>query len=266
MIPLHDDIPHQKLPIVTATLIAVNAAIFLFNATMTPDELAAFFFRFAFHPAKLFRPEEVVAFYRSQFGLRVPGEYGLVESLYPAFTCMFLHGGWLHVIGNMWMLWIFGDNVEDGFGHVGFLLFYLTCGLASSVAQAVSAPLSPVPMVGASGAIAGVMGAYMFLYPRARVLTVVWIIFLIDFWPIPAFIFLFYWFAIQVFSGVGTLAAGGMGGGVAWWAHIGGFVMGFVLVVATGVRPPPRERHGYGHVGYYLDPRTGRLVARRPQK
>jgi len=197
MIPLRDDIPAQRAPIVTSTLIALNLAIFLMCAVMREGDLEIFLFKYGFIPAKIFEPELVARFYHRQFGLIVAEQYSLGESILPMFTCMFLHGGWLHVIGNMWILWIFGDNVEDCLGHVGFLLFYLACGLASSIVHFVSGPASPVVTVGASGAIAGVMGAYMLLYPHARVLTLVWIFFIIDFWPLPAIVFLFYWFGFS---------------------------------------------------------------------
>jgi membrane associated rhomboid family serine protease len=139
---------------------------------------------------------------------------------------MFLHGGWLHLIGNMWFLWIFGNNVEDSMGHIRFLLFYLICGAVAALAHVLSAPGSGIPTVGASGAISGVMGAYLLLYPRVRIYTLFIIIFFIRVIPVPAFVILLYWFAIQVLSGMSSMA----GAGVAFWAHIGGFVAGVVLV------------------------------------
>lgn len=254
MIPLYDDIPTRKVAIVTKTLIAVNVAIFLMCAFMPEDELEAFVFRYGLIPAKIFKPSAVASFYYWKFGAIVPHEYSLRESFMPFFTCMFLHGGWIHVIGNMWMLWIFGNNVEDCLGHAGFLVFYLICGLASSLAQTIVGPLSPVPTIGASGAVAGVMGAYLVLYPGARVLTLVPIIFFIDFWPIPAFLFLFYWFLIQVISGMTTLG-NALEGGVAWWAHIGGFLLGASFIWLTGIRAEQRPRRTYvpdaiGPMGY----------------
>ena len=142
-------------------------------------------------------------------------------------TSMFLHGGWLHIIGNMWFLWLFGNNIEDSMGHVRYLIFYLLMGTAAGLAQVVSAPDSPIPTVGASGAISGVMGAYLVLYPRVRIQTLFIIFFFIRIIAVPAWLILIYWFAIQLLSGAANPRTGG---GVAFWAHIGGFVTGAVLV------------------------------------
>jgi membrane associated rhomboid family serine protease len=144
------------------------------------------------------------------------------------FTHMFLHGSWMHILGNMWFLWIFGNNVEDSMGHVRFIIFYLACGLAAAAAQILADPASPVPMVGASGAISGVMGAYLVLYPRVRVYTLVPLGFFITSMALPAWVMLGYWFLIQFVSGL--VSVGAEGGGVAFWAHIGGFVAGVVLI------------------------------------
>ncbi len=155
-------------------------------------------------------------------------------------TCIFLHGGWMHFLGNMWFLYIFGDNVEDRFGHGGFLAFYLGCGVAASVAHLLTNPTSGVPTVGASGAIAGVMGAYFFLYPRAVVLTLIPIFVFLHLIVVPAWVFLGVWFLIQLFKGTVSVGAG-----VAWWAHIGGFAVGFLvswaLHVAGALRPEARQ-------------------------
>ncbi|MCK5945135.1 MAG: rhomboid family intramembrane serine protease [Planctomycetes bacterium] len=157
-------------------------------------------------------------------------------------TCTFLHGGWLHFLGNMLFLWIFGDNVEDRFGRLPFLLFYLGSGVAASLAHLLSAPDSPVPTIGASGAIAGVMGAYLFLYPRARVLALVPLGFLLIDVVLPAPFFLGYWFLLQLIQGS---IDSGHGGGVAWWAHIGGFVIGAAVAgalrLAERLRPAPQS-------------------------
>jgi membrane associated rhomboid family serine protease len=158
----------------------------------------------------------------------------IVASFVPIFTSMFLHGGWLHLIGNMWSLFIFGDNVEDTFGHGRFLLFYLGCGVVAAMAQLAMAPHSTLPMVGASGAIAGVMGAYFTLFPHARVLTLVPIIFFVVI-EIPAYVFLGLWFLLQFLSGTVAIGVSGAAeeirGGVAFWAHIGGFATGFLVVL-----------------------------------
>ncbi len=161
-------------------------------------------------------------------------------------TCMFLHGGWMHFLGNMWFLYIFGDNVEDRFGHVGFAALYLGTGVLSGLAQYVSAPHSPIPTLGASGAIAGVMGAYAVLYPHARVLTLLPLIVIFTTIVVPAPVFLGLWFLLQIYSGVGSLV-GEPVAGVAWWAHAGGFVAGAVAALAVSRlrigNPPVKERH-----------------------
>jgi membrane associated rhomboid family serine protease len=158
---------------------------------------------------------------------------------------MFLHGSWLHIIGNMWVLWIFGDNIEDYLGHFPYLIFYLACGIAASVAHILLNLDSRVPSVGASGAIAGVMGAYFVLYPRARVLTIVPLIIIFTFWWLPAWIVLGYWFLLQLLSGAATSIAvtGQSGPGIAFWAHVGGFVAGILLIKLMPQRPN-RTRYG----------------------
>ncbi len=215
MIPLRDVIPSRTVPFVTVTLITINALVFLFEMSLPPPVRQAFI---------------------NQYGL-VPIRFTWTSVL----TSMFLHASWSHVIGNMWFLWIFGDNVEDRFGHFRYLLFYLLCGLVGGVVQTVSVPDSYVPTVGASGAIAGVMGAYLVLYPRSRVLTM---IFPFIFWivELPAVFFLGYWFLIQLFSGVGTVAlsTGTSSGGIAFWAHIAGFLTGILTVFVF--RRPERQR------------------------
>jgi membrane associated rhomboid family serine protease len=143
------------------------------------------------------------------------------------FTSMFLHGGWGHLLGNMWFLWIFGNNVEDSMGHLRFLLFYTLCGLAAAGAHVFSDPSSTLPMVGASGAISAIMGAYLLLYPRAKVKTVIFIIIFFTVLELPAFLYLGYWFLLQLFGVLGP----SVGGGVAFWAHIGGFVAGVALIL-----------------------------------
>src|SRR5262247_1243152 len=196
MIPLRDIIPSRTTPIVTICLIALNIIVFLYELSLG-------------------RAVDAFTLY---YGL-IPAAFSWVN----VFTSMFLHGSFLHIAGNMLYLWIFGDNVEDRMGHGRFLVFYLLCGVAAALAQTITAPDSVVPMVGASGAIAGVMGAYFVLYPRARVLTAVPILFFIEIFELPAVVFLFFWFAMQFLSGSVTLLSGAreLAGGVAWWAHIG---------------------------------------------
>jgi membrane associated rhomboid family serine protease len=151
---------------------------------------------------------------------------------------MFLHGGWLHLLGNMWFLWVFGSHVEDAMGPFKFLVFYLLCGIVSAVVQLMVSIGSPVPTLGASGAIAGVMGAFLILYPRARVVTLIFIVFFITTFELPAAFMLVYWFAIQLLSGLASFSSFTDGGGVAWFAHVGGFIAGILLLrVFLGNRP-----------------------------
>ncbi len=161
---------------------------------------------------------------------------------YTLVTSMFLHGGWLHILGNMWFLWIFGNNVEDSMGHARFAVFYLLCGIAAAVAQIVSNPASGIPMVGASGAIGGVMGAYIVLYPRVHVHMLIFLGFFVTTVAVPAVFMLGYWLLIQVIGGFGSIGA--QGGGVAFWAHIGGFVAGMILVLLFR-KPELVDRHPY---------------------
>lgn len=215
MIPLRDVIPSRTTPFVTVTLIVINAMAFWFELSL-PAEAREVFLK----------------------------NYGVVPALFTwqsVLTSMFLHGGWLHVIGNMWFLWIFGDNVEDRMGHGRFLVFYLLCGALAALAQVAASPGSPIPTIGASGAIAGVMGAYFVLYPRSRILTLVPIFIFIQVLEVPAVIFIGLWFFIQLVSGVGSIAAtaNGYTGGVAFWAHVAGFVAGVLGVF--GFRRPERQ-------------------------
>lgn len=201
VIPLRDVIPSRTFPVVTIALIVLNAMAFLLELSLPERQLRLFIDDFAVIPASLSLPAIV--------------------------TSMFLHGGWIHFLGNMLYLWIFGDNVEDRMGHGRFLAFYVLCGAAAALAQVTINPDSTVPMIGASGAIAGVMGAYFLLFPRSRILTLLPIVFYWELVEVPALYFLAFWFLMQLFSGVGsigTMADGG--GGVAFWAHVGGFVAG----------------------------------------
>jgi membrane associated rhomboid family serine protease len=202
MFPVSDVIPSRTTPFVTISLIVLNTIAFIYEWQMTDRELQRFIVQYGVVPAYLSLPSVV--------------------------TSMFLHSGWLHFGGNMLYLWIFGDNVEDRFGHGPFLLFYLLCGSVAVFGQVVVNPYSLVPMIGASGAIAGVMGAYFVLYPHSRVLTAVFIVFFLDLIEIPAIFFLGIWFLMQLFSGVGSIGANASSG-VAFWAHVAGFVAGVAL-------------------------------------
>jgi membrane associated rhomboid family serine protease len=211
MFPLRDTQPSYSRPVVTISLIIVNILVFLYEFSLDEYSRNAFI---------------------SIYGL-VPENFHLLN----VFTSMFLHGGWLHVLGNMWFLWIFGDNIEDTLGHGKYLLFYLLCGVAAALAQVFLSPLSRVPMVGASGAIAGVMGAYMVKYPNARIQTLVFIFIFITRIDVPAWLMLIYWFAIQLFSGFGSIGTTAINqGGTAFFAHVGGFIAGIVLVNLMGTR------------------------------
>ncbi len=223
MFPLRDNIPSSRRPVVTYVLIALNVAIFLYEL-MLGHRLESFILEWGLVPARL--------------SLSDP------SSLLTIFTSMFLHGGWAHVGGNLLYLWIFGDNVEDRLGHAKFALFYLATGVCAAMAQVLAGPGSGVPMVGASGAIAGVLGCYLLFYPHARVVTLVPIVFFLQLVEIPALVFLGIWFLMQLFQGALSLqGAGEVTGGVAWWAHAGGFASGLLLGFVLGRRAaPPRGR------------------------
>ncbi len=228
MIPLRDSVPARNQPVVTWVLIGVNVWVFLYELGLGP-ELDGFIRTWGFVPAHYFRLAETD-----------PGHW--VGRFLPLVTSMFLHGGWAHLIGNMLYLWIFGDNVEDRLGHLRYLAFYLVAGMAAGLAQAYLYPDSTVPTVGASGAISGVLGAYLVLFPRARVLTLVPFLFFFPVVELPAVLYLGFWFLMQLVSGALALALAGEAGGVAWWAHVGGFVVGILLV------PLLRRRRSYPRV------------------
>jgi membrane associated rhomboid family serine protease len=215
MLPLRDNIPSARVPLVNFAIIGVNVAVFLYEVSLGQ------------------RLESFVLTH----GL-VPGDFSFTDLL----TSMFLHGGWGHLLGNMLFLYIFGDNVEDRLGHGRYLALYVLCGMAAGAAQTLTSPHSAVPMVGASGAIAGVSGAYFLFFPRARVLTLVPIFLFLQLVEIPAVFFLFVWFVWQLLSGVATLGRDAGMGGVAFWAHIGGFVAGLVLGPMLRPRPAARPR------------------------
>jgi membrane associated rhomboid family serine protease len=217
MIPIRNTVATRYPAAVTYALIAANCLVFLFQATLDPLELQEFVARFALIPA---RYVGLIAYgdSRSAFG-----------DVLPFFTMMFLHGGWLHLIFNMWTLWLFGTTVEDRLGHGRYLAFYFICGIVASLAHVMFNPTSTVPALGASGAIAGVLGGYMLLFPLARVIVLVPIIFIPLFFELPAVVFAGLWFLIQVLQGTVELLGPSKGAGVAWWAHIGGFVAGLLL-------------------------------------
>jgi len=228
MIPLRDDIPSSRFPAVTVTIIALNALIFLRELSLGPH-LEGMLLDFAIVPARYTRPD--VAQY-----------FSAPEQILAFFSSMFLHGGWVHLLGNMWILWIFGDNVEDRLGRLRYLALYLASGLAAALLHIYTNPGSLVPTIGASGAIAGVMGAYFRFYPFARVETLIPPFFFGPTFVLPAVLFLGWWFLLQFFNGALSLAVRDRGfSGVAWWAHVGGFLFGFcVCLFAQRRRVPPR--------------------------
>jgi len=221
MFPLRDSIRSRSFPIVNWILIAASVLVFLLEQAI----------EFGFGEVALAR-------FLAQFSL-VPSEFSFLNPIayIPIFTSMFLHGGWFHLISNMWILYIFGDNVEDRMGSLRYLVFYLASGFAAGLTHVVFTSNSSLPTVGASGAIAGVLGAYMLLFPRARVVTLIPLFILPWFVEIPAVIYLGVWFLSQISSGLLSIGAMMPFGGIAWWAHIGGFVFGLLLVRIFARRP-----------------------------
>ena len=249
MFPIGDTIPSRNPPITTWLLILANCTVFLFELMMSEPELVRFFHLFGIIPVRFANPDSAVW---SSFP---------IEHYWPFFTSMFLHGGWLHIIGNMWTLWIFGDNVEDRMGPIRFLAFYLLCGLAAGIVHLLTNPLSTIPTVGASGAIAGVLGAYFYLFPSSRVIVIFPTLVLPLFLYLPAVVYLGIWAFTQFFAGALSLASEQDVGGVAWWAHVGGFVAGvfshFAFVRRRGdYRPASRDE--YAQEGAWLPERHWR--------
>lgn len=210
MIPLYDTARSRKFPLINLTLIAVNLLAFLYELQMNSSTLKDFIFTWGLVPAHL---------------VSSPATEWLT-----IYSAMFLHGGWLHIISNMWVLYIFGDNVEARMGKIRYLIFYLLSGTAAGLLQTYILPTSQQPMIGASGAIAGVLGAYLILFPRSRVASLVPILFIFTIIEIPAFLFLIFWFLTQIYSGWLSIRGGGAGSGIAWWAHVGGFLFGMIMV------------------------------------
>jgi len=231
MIPIRDDTPRFNTPFITYFIIALDTVVFFYEVMVGAQSqraLNALIFQFGIVP------QHVAA------ALGGPVHFSPGAAILPIFTSMFLHGSWLHVIGNMWVLWIFGDNIEDYLGHFKYLLFYFLSGLAGGLLHILFNLGSRVPSVGASGAIAGVMGGYFILYPRARVLTWFPPIF---FFHLPAWLVLGYWFVVQFLSGTATeVAATSQSAGIAFWAHVGGFVAGILMIKLV---PPRPRRYSY---------------------
>ncbi|MDW8325200.1 MAG: rhomboid family intramembrane serine protease [Anaerolineales bacterium] len=221
MLPLKDTVRARSFPLVNWLIIAANIVVFLFETSLTTRQLDRLILAYGVVPARLWNGG--------------PAEWLTI------FTGMFLHGGWLHIFSNLWALYIFGDNVEDRMGSGRYLVFYLLSGVAAALAQAWIDPESRIPMIGASGAIAGVLGAYLVLFPNARVITLVPLFFLPWFVEVPALLYLGFWVFSQFFSGVLSVSTVSMGG-VAYWAHIGGFVCGLLLVGLFARRPRAQTR------------------------
>lgn len=229
MIPLRDINPRHSVPVITVVLIAINVLVFLFQLSLGPRAGEQLVFLYGMIPARL------------QVAL-AGGDVPVTAAALPLLTSVFLHGGFLHVLGNMWFLWVFGDNVEDRMGHFRFLAFYLLTGIGAGLIHTFFNWNSTIPAVGASGAISGVMGAYIALFPHSRVVTLVPLLIFFFVARIPAVVMIGYWFLLQFLSGVASIGAQATTardvGGVAWWAHIGGFLLGLLLV---GIFRRPRR-------------------------
>jgi membrane associated rhomboid family serine protease len=244
MFPYRDENQTQRTPFVTFTLIALNVLAWLFiEGAGSPLALARAVCDLGLIPGELTGALSPGAQFPMGNGLVCVTDPGRQVS--HVFTSMFLHGSWMHLIGNMWFLWIFGDNIEDSMGRVRYAIFYLTCGVAAALLQVLVNPASGIPMVGASGAISGVMGAYLVLYPRVRVFALVILGFFFTSIALPAWTMLLYWAAIQLVSGLFGLVAR-EGGGVAFWAHVGGFVAGMALIKLFA-RPDDVAAHQRDH-------------------
>lgn len=215
MIPLYDTIRSRQFPFINWLLILANAAVFWYELQLGESALQSFTFMWGLVPAQLITNPQ--------------------EEWQTIFTSMFLHGGWFHILSNMWVLYIFGDNIEDRLGSIRYLIFYLLSGIAAALLQVFVVQGSSVPMIGASGAIAGVLGAYLISFPRSRIASLVPILFIFTIIEVPAVLFLVFWFITQLYSGLFAMQ-GSAGSGIAWWAHIGGFIFGLIMVSFFGRR------------------------------
>jgi membrane associated rhomboid family serine protease len=240
MIPLRDDAPRFARPYITYFLIAFNVIVFIFELAQSPANRQDMMYRWGSTPAL------ITAFLGGKHAIVLPTPEGArsvqvnwATALAPIVTSMFIHANFLHILSNMWFFWIFGDNIEDYLGHFWFLIFYFLAGIAATGLQYVLSPGSPVPGVGASGAIAGVMGAYLILFPAARVLTLLPLVIFFTFVQIPAWLILGYWFVVQFLSGTATSIAYSSQSysGIAFWAHVGGFIAGIALIKLFPRRP-----------------------------
>lgn len=245
MIPLRDTTPTRHFPVVNTTIIAINIVVYFLQLAQG-DEINHFIYIYGLVPARYSLPQ--IADYFT-FG----------QQAFSLLSFMFLHGSFWHILGNMWSLYIFGDNVEDHLGPIRYAVFYLLCGVASGLSHLVLNLHSNLPTIGASGAIAGVMGAYFILHPRSKILTLIPIIFIPYFINIPAFIFLGLWFLLQF---INAASSQGVGGGIAWWAHIGGFIFGLLFLKLFDALPVAGMSRRIGH--YTTKKKTPRLQVIRP--
>jgi len=236
MFPIRDSIPTKRFPIVNVSLMALNVLVFLFQISLTDAELEAFIFTYGVVPERF-----------ADAGLGGIGLY------FPILSSMFMHGGWLHLIGNVWTLYIFGDNVEDRMGRGQYLAFYLLCGLLATGTHLFFNWGSPIPVIGASGAISGVMGAYLLLCPKSRITMLLPIFYIPFFFKIPSWVYLLYWLGLQLINGTSDWVGAETTGGVAYWAHIGGFAAGFILQYLFKSR---KYEAPEAYQTYKYDPRT----------
>ena len=237
MIPIRDNVPRRRTPVVTWSLIAINLWVYARLWGMPTPAVEEIYYLYGVVPLRYANPA-----WSAHVGFPFMGPL-------PFVTCLFLHGGLLHLTFNMWTLWIFGDNVEDRMGRGRFLVFYLVCGAAASLVHLAFNAGSPMPVIGASGAIAGVLGAYLVLFPMARLVAMVPIVIVPVFFQIPAVVFMVFWFFMQVFGGALSLMNPNQGGGIAWWAHVGGFIAGLALMgifMPHRQLPPPLSRSHTG--------------------
>lgn len=216
MIPIQDRTLRGGIPFVNILLILANLLVFYVEWQAPGEQLERLIFTYGFVPQRFFE------------------NVGLSADVLPLFSSMYLHGGWFHLLSNMLSLWIFGDNVEDRIGHINYFLFYTVAGVVATMTQGIVEPTSTIPIVGASGAIAGVMGAYLLFFPRASIVVVIPIFIFFTVREIPALLFIVFWFVLQLFNGVMALNPMAAQAGIAWWAHIGGFVIGFLLALFVG--------------------------------
>jgi membrane associated rhomboid family serine protease len=217
MFPIRDNIPHKNFPVMNWVIILANTGVFLFQLTLNNEQLQSFFYLFGLVPARFSHPE-----WASMMGIQT-------DNYFPFLTNIFLHGGWLHFLTNMWTLYIFGDNIEDRMGPFRYLLFYLVTGVAASVTHFVIFSGSAVPALGASGAISGIMAAYIFLFPYSKILLLFPILFIPVFFELRAFFYIAFWFLLQLGNGLSDVLFSSGSSGIAFWAHIGGFFAGMSL-------------------------------------